>query len=63
MNGTQKPFQWPRLRDLPEEDREPFWQWLAGQTRPWLDGVAMSEQDAYYRRDYARWVKYGRPTK
>lgn len=46
---------WPRIRDLPEAEREPFTQWLAGQTRPLLVGEEI--QDGYYGWDYARWKR------
>lgn len=43
---------WPRIKDLPIEQREPFRHWLRGQTCPLIKGVPMSEQDAYYSWDY-----------
>jgi hypothetical protein len=46
---------WPRLRDLPEEEQEPFREWLRGSTIPHLVGVADEDQDAYYPWDYIRW--------
>ena len=48
---------WPRVKDLPEQDREPFTRWLDdyGQTRPLIDGVPMEQQDGYYEWDYGRW--------
>lgn len=46
---------WPRVSDLPKKEQEPFTQWLSGQTRPWIDGLAEEEQDGYYRWDYERW--------
>ena len=52
--------EWPRIRDLPEEERKPFYDWLYGQTRPLMDNVPMDEQDAYYSWDYERW-KAGLP--
>ncbi len=51
---------WPRIKDLPKEEREPFQKWLNGQTRPWLDGVPSKKQDGYYQWDYERW-KEGLP--
>ena len=48
---------WPRVRDLPEEQQEPFTQWLAGQTRPMIPDVPMSQQDGYFPWDYERWIK------
>jgi len=58
MKPTPPPF--PRLRDLNEEEREPFKQWLSGQTCPWIDGLPSWEQDAYFPWDYLDW-KAGRP--
>jgi len=46
---------WPRIRDLPEEDREMFGEWLTGSTTPHLEGLPWEEQDAYYPWDYVRW--------
>ena len=53
---------WPRVKDLPEPDREPFERWLTdfGQTRPVLSGVPWPDQDGYYEWDYDRWQD-GRP--
>jgi hypothetical protein len=45
----------PRIRDLPEAEREPFRKWLAGQTVPLMDGIPDGEQDCYYSWDYKRW--------
>lgn len=43
---------WPRIRDLPEHEREPFRLWLSDQPRPTLiDDI----QDGYYGWDYSRW--------
>lgn len=55
-SNTLHPF--PRLRDLPEEEREPFWQWLMGQTRPMVGGLPVEEQDFYYGDDYLKWKSY-----
>jgi len=52
---------WPRIRDLPEEERVPFNQWLAGQTCPWIEGMHEDSQDAYYEHDYRRWKAGLRP--
>lgn len=48
---------WPRLRDLPETEREVFGKWLYenGQTRPEVAGVPDADQDFYYSHDYDRW--------
>lgn len=51
---------WPRINDLPEEERIPFEDWLRGQTRPLLDNTPWEEQDTYYPWDYDRW-KAGLP--
>lgn len=58
-NGEEQ-MNWPRIRDLPEEERVQFIHWLLSQTRPWLDGVPEDEQDGYYQCDYERW-KAGLP--
>jgi hypothetical protein len=47
--------QWPRVSELPEDEREPFTNWLVGQTRPMIEGIPMDEQDGYYEHDYRRW--------
>ena len=46
---------WPRIRDLPADEREEFEKELAWQTRPMLTGVPPAEQDGYYPWDYERW--------
>ena len=46
---------WPRIRNLPAEDQEPFYKWLIGQTQPIIEGEPAAEQDAYYTGDYLRW--------
>ena len=49
---------WPRIKDLPEAEREPFTQWLGGQTRPLEDGyeeIPEAEWDWFYQWDYDRW--------
>jgi hypothetical protein len=52
--------QWPRIRDLPEPERNPFTKWLEGQTMPWIEGEPVENQDAFYPWDYERW-KAGKP--
>ena len=47
--------QWPRIKDLPESEHEPFKKFLEGQTCPEIPGVPMAEQDGYYTHDYLRW--------
>lgn len=51
---NDKPFNWPRVRELPEAEQQPFLDFLAHQTRPWIDGEPESEQDGYYQSDYDR---------
>ena len=51
-------IKWPRIRDLPKEEQEPFSKWLYGQTCPFLEGEEI--QDGYYSHDYDRW-KLGLP--
>jgi hypothetical protein len=51
---------WPRIRDLPEKEREPFRKALAGQTVPLVENVSIEEQDFYFPWDYDRW-KQGKP--
>ena len=51
------PASWPRIRDLPEVERDPFDKFLRGQTIPLLEGVPMSEQDGYYPWDYDNWKR------
>ena len=53
--GTKPKETWPRIRDLPERERGPFTKWLAGQTRPWIDGAGEDSQDGYFPWDYSRW--------
>lgn len=50
-------FPYPRLRDLPEAEREAFKKRLTGQTVPVVHGVPMDEQDFYYPWDYDRWKR------
>lgn len=46
---------WPRIKDLPEQERVPFRQWLSGQTCPLISNLPYEEQDAYYEHDYRNW--------
>lgn len=55
MTEISKLHQWPRERDLPESEREPFRKWMDGQTRPSIEDVPDEEQDAFYQHDYDRW--------
>lgn len=46
----------PRIKDLPEAERQPFVDWLQGQTRPIDESLPPTEeQDCYYQYDYLRW--------
>lgn len=54
---TDKQFNWPRIRDLPEAERQPFTDFLAHQTRPWIDGESANDQDGYYESDYLNWKR------
>lgn len=51
------PLDWPRISDLPAEERLAFEEWLGGKTRPWLEGVMPAEQDGYYSHDYKAWKR------
>ena len=52
----------PRIHDLPEPERKPFAEWLRGSAAPWIEGVPLGEQDAYYLHDYRRWKRaWGAP--
>ena len=46
---------YPRLRELPQEEQEPFWEWMQGQTRPSVDGLPDEDQDYFFPCDYAQW--------
>lgn len=52
---TSKENNWPRIKDLPEEERIPFFNWLKGQTVPLIDNIPWEEQDGYFPWDYERW--------
>lgn len=54
---TPSPTQWPRIRDLPEQERKPFADFLIGQTVPVIEGEPMDaeHQDGYYSHDYRNW--------
>jgi hypothetical protein len=51
---------WPRIRDLPKEEQEPFGKWLRGQTKPLIEGIPFEEQDSYYPWDYDNWKNGGK---
>jgi hypothetical protein len=52
---------YPRVRDLPEKEQEPFNKWLYGQTCPVEDDTLPREEwDWYYPWDYTTW-KAGNP--
>lgn len=57
MKTKSNTQQWPRIRDLPADERRPFTQWLEHQTRPWIEGESDENQDGYYSHDYDRWKK------
>lgn len=44
-----------RLRDLPDRERDLFWEWMYGQTRPFEDGLPDEDQDFFFPHDYDRW--------
>lgn len=48
---------WPRIKDLPEAEREPFRKFLSGQTCPLITSLSYDEQDAYYPWDYKQWKR------
>ena len=50
---------WPRIRNLPAEEREPFGLWLHvnAYQRPIIEGVSDSDQDGYYTGDYKDWKR------
>lgn len=54
-------WNWPRLRDLPQEEQGEFKVWLMVNrlNLPLLDMVLATDQDAYYPHDYDDW-KNGR---
>jgi hypothetical protein len=56
QNGVLKP-RWPRMRDIPEADRQSFTACLEGKTRPLIDGESDENQDAFYQHDYERWKR------
>lgn len=45
---------YPRIRDLPPEEQEPFRAFLCGQTRPLIDfpQTPWKDQDYYFSGDY-----------
>jgi len=49
---------WPRVRDLPEAEREPFTVWLAGQNRPKLANQPEDQQDGFYGWQYQSWLSH-----
>jgi uncharacterized protein YggL (DUF469 family) len=54
-------MEYTRIRNLPENEREPFRKWLEGQTRPLMENEPMDteSQDAYYEHDYQSWKRGG----
>lgn len=51
---TEKKFNWPRIRDLEESERQTFLDFLAKGNfcSPHLEGVLPEDQDGYYEADY-----------
>lgn len=58
---TMENKQYTRIRNLPENEREPFRKWIDGQTRPLMENETMDaeSQDAYYEHDYQAWKRGG----
>ena len=54
-SGCRNKHEYPRIRDLPEDEQEPFKTWLEYQTVPCVDDLPMEEQDFYYQHDYNKW--------
>jgi hypothetical protein len=54
---------WPRVRDLPESEREAFELYLGveGIARPLLEGLEMDDQDGFYPEDYSCWKMENKP--
>lgn len=50
---------WPRIRDLPLAEQEPFRNWLKGSSTPYLG--PMEEQDGYWPHDYRHWKNSNPP--
>lgn len=50
-----KHIEFPRIRDLPEIEQEPFSKFLEYQTCPLVECIDMKDQDFYYKHDYERW--------
>jgi hypothetical protein len=48
--------EFPRIKDLPEHEQEPFSKWLEGQTVP----VRPDGEPSFYQWDYETW-KAGLP--
>ena len=45
----------PRIRELPKEEQEPFREAMQNKEMPWLRGIPENEQDGFWLYDYARW--------
>jgi hypothetical protein len=54
---------WPRVRDLPEAERQRFELYLGieGIARPLLEGLEMDEQDGFFPEDYEVWKMENEP--
>ena len=50
---------WPRIRNLPPEEHEPFalWLWAFARPGPIIEGELDIEQDGYYTGDYRDWKR------
>ena len=55
--GSSITNRYPRIRDLPKEEREPFEKSLYGQTCPCIPGIDMKDQDSFYMHDYEQWKR------
>ena len=46
---------WPRLRDLPVDERTLFAEWLQGSAVPLVKGCPLHEQDFFFPWDFVVW--------
>ena len=54
---NDKPINWLRIRSLPPQEQQPFLNFLAQQTRPWIEGESVEDQDGYDESDYLNWKR------
>lgn len=56
-------IEWPRVRDLPEDEQEKFELYLGVENiaRPLLEGLEMDEQDGFFPEDYEIWKMENKP--